>query len=510
MSSPPLPDSHSYPPSLSVPDTFATRTIQEPKSEVFGTCIHPKDVGEARYPCGTCGSCATKKASKWTARIERELKGVPWTPAGLFLTLTYAGEPDPDDDWQPVKGSPARRYAWAPAKGEGELLPFQRDVVVREEAALRKLWEEAIGTPYSREAVESLVAVGPGRARSVKRRIEWRQRRLDKFIARCLEPQPARWCITANEFKSWKKRVARRLGLKNFKDLRFPRVFGKREYGDKWGRPHFHVILIGPTQEQLDACIDAWGSRFNPADRDGSPKGRGHVHVLELSDARVTNYVNRDLNRGQAALWMEYLAVGKLHPKLLHVNDGRGGLGTGGWREHCEAKLALIRRLWPDDPYVLELCIQDTRRPRWSIRHQVKGSQPRTSVIRGTAQRRSKPEVYYDTCPDTVWRKFVADLEPMRDAGVRAEVAAALRERNNRADKAHSYEQTQKALRRARKRLEAWEVVRHRKGLQLPAYARREREYVGRKSAQQSASNIAACATGEGVFVDEEAYPADF
>lgn len=92
------------------------------------------------------------------------------------------------------------------------------------------------------------------------------------------------------------------------------RYYGVGEYGDLYGRPHFHLALFGFNPDDYAILMEAWGL--------------GGVHVCELNNDTaqyITGYVTKKIGQKD---WNE---IGNgLHPEFARMSRGRkpnGGIG---------------------------------------------------------------------------------------------------------------------------------------------------------------------------------------
>lgn len=447
-------------------------------------CLNPARVRGVYRPCRRCTSCAYATALEKTARLRAELH--PALPS-YFVTLTYA--------------DPAWEANHLPEKPEGEYTPEQRKVI--------KQWQDKVYRLRLRYDAAQDRGAPSEFLQSLRDRLEYREARLADFKDKAARWYPRRPSIRRRDSKLWQKRMQEELQREN-PDARLPRMVIKHELGSHGTRrPHIHVLMLHATPGELRAAVVAWGHLFNDANqrrrwRHGlepkpfpeaeqhlEPAGRGHVHILPVTDEGVSAYVTKDLYRGQDAEAWEYTVKGVEAPCIIWPRNP--GIGCGGWLEYLRARWRQAVEAHGLGSVELELALQDSRHKGTSIRHR-----SRAGYGAGTRDAQGLPvketRIEYDKAPPSVWAKFLAEIEQERNPEARHLVREFLTEEWAHRDGELTYimKQRHEALRAALKRLRNWSELCARKGVELPTYGRREQAYIRRRQVELGCEQLRA------------------
>lgn len=91
--------------------------------------------------------------------------------------------------------------------------------------------------------------------------------------------------LEKRDFQLFIKRLRRGLGERRMK------YYGCGEYGDRFGRPHYHAILFGVDQSEKALVEEAWSE-------DGQPIGWTMLGSVSWDSARyVADYVHKDTRK---------------------------------------------------------------------------------------------------------------------------------------------------------------------------------------------------------------------
>lgn len=221
------------------------------------TCENPQKIlnkytGEFQYvPCRKCNVCKSRRAAKWTHRLNDESKCHPYS---ILVTLTYNPQ-----------HLPVMSYSFSTGKFQDEFstLSFDYDDIkpYLDSDSLKYLRINNNKLPYAR--VEDV----------------------QKFIKRLRER-------VAN-----RKNV--RKGLWNRSDeglsSRYIRYFAVSEYGETLLRPHFHIELFTGSrwlaEHHKDVIRECWSDKSS--DSDTKELGFTHSEIIRSSAASyVASYLN--------------------------------------------------------------------------------------------------------------------------------------------------------------------------------------------------------------------------
>lgn len=112
------------------------------------------------------------------------------------------------------------------------------------------------------------------------------------------------------EFRRSEKELGR--SLENFRYA----CFG--EYGDKKGRPHYHMISFGLSNEQVINFQRIWNTRFGDASF-----GPELSKILTLDDiGRMSNYVSKYISKGVSSRWNHILPFVEKPRRQSSLNFG--------------------------------------------------------------------------------------------------------------------------------------------------------------------------------------------
>lgn len=458
-----------------------------------GACTNPALAAGQMRPCRQCTACAYGQAMKKVTLLKSELD--PIRPS-YFVTLTY------DDEHR-------ESLLTLPAKPAGDLTPAQELQAKKWRSAIHRLKGRLKDVPETSTEAMNVRA-------SIERRIVYRTNKLEAFLEECLKPRPRRPSIRRQEGKLWKKRFLELLQGTN-PAAKLPRMVIKHEYGSRTIREHIHVLMLHPSPQEISCAIAAWGwLRLTPTQSKAvrllrqypfpgahlllKPSGRGHVNILEVGDEGVATYVTKDLYRGQEFEAFAYIAKGVEPPCISWPRDP--GIGCGGWLTSLREKWAWWKDTYKATPEELELILQDSRNFRFSIRHRLINYKPAGTKL-PSGQPRENAKATYQACPPAPWRQFLEEIRherglmdphkyegdprPTPEDTDRRRVVYLVRERlaevNRSVESGAPFiaQQRHHALRSAEIRLDRWRSICNRKGIPLPDYAQREREYIARK-----------------------------
>ena len=466
-------------------------------------CVHPTRLRTGDYvPCGTCPGCRGVARKRRINELVTELAG---PEPSYFLSPTYTQDALIAHDM--VEPAEPRRT------GLAGLTPIQekRVTALRDKLADKREEQAALGGRPHEQAMEQYanhpdaLEFEPYRRCVLETQIRYLRRYIGDLVAACLQPLPERATIKREELSYWRDRAIKELRRRTA-DSRLPyknrakricaylrararrpggvgkeiaarqcqrvrdrcradaarahplpeiRLIGKMEYGDEGYRPHAHAILVKPAPGVLEAVVAAWGWEKHCAPR---PGGRGHVDVEPVTDAKVMQYMGREMNRSLEAEDRKWTANGKERPFFAWP---RPALGTGDWPCYLRQRYADLKAQTGDDPLHLELAIQDTRYRSHSLRHRTSNVTPKGAKDRnGLTVREQRTD--YVAAPPAVWNAFIKELvEPERDAcptrmAYKDAVAEMLSARNRESDAKHLPEVRKSNLRHRISQYELW------------------------------------------------------
>ena len=473
-----------------------------------------------QVPCGKCPGCrAAERARRKKELLEELAGGTSW-----FLSPSYS------DDGLEMGGLirpavPEREFAVDLTDAQyHRFVELQKRLTKREDALQR------IGGPmpyqtYDRwqcNKARELFSVNELDRLELMERCRHLETQVNNFLEACRQALPKRATCVYAEFGRWQRRIKKelkrrtlearqehkarasrickylrkragrnggdknraraqcqrvrdRLAAKAAREHPIPkaRLVMKMEYGDKGKRPHLHAILVKPDSGVLEAVVAAWGWELGC---EPTANGRGHVKVDRVTHAKVLDYMGREMNRGTENADYAWRINGKWPPKFYWPRSP--ALGTGDWWPHLNQRYADLKTRYDDDPYALELAIQDTRFKSKSLRHRPSGVAVEGSKDEAGLARRTKA-VQYIACPRAVWRQFIDKVvEPERAnptrRNVQNEIAELLADRNKGTDKVHGVEVEKRNLRRTIGLHNRWKLKTAEKGKQMPLQAVRD------------------------------------
>ena len=146
----------------------------------------------------------------------------------------------------------------------------------------------------------------------IKRRKQWAHRILleamchekNSFLTLTYKTEPEGGTLVPRDFQLWVKRFRFALSEDGRPPIRF---FGVGEYGDKFGRPHYHAALFGVGREVTPLVEKTWG--------------QGHVMLgsLTLASAQyIAGYVTKKMTKPD-----DPRLNGK-HPEFSRMSQGIG------------------------------------------------------------------------------------------------------------------------------------------------------------------------------------------
>lgn len=181
-------------------------------------------------PCGKCGRCIERRKMEWSFRMNEEMVN---SKTAYFVTLTYAPE-----------FVPYNKY------GKKTLIPTRKDDI-----KIRKETE--------------------GRKRITKK---WKEQQIDRslqgFMKRLRQNQKRTKATLEHLFNN----------LKPNDKIKF---YGCGEYGERRGRPHYHLIIFNTTRKAIEL---SWTL--------------GETHIVKATEATI-NYVMKYLDKrhGKEPKW---------------------------------------------------------------------------------------------------------------------------------------------------------------------------------------------------------------
>lgn len=179
-----------------------------------------------RVPCGQCYNCKKKRRSEWSLRLEHEYM---FSDSAFFITLTYNDASLPNHYYKNVSIK----------NEEGEVI--------------HRYWKRK----WSLE------------------KATLNHRHVQSYIKRLRE---------ANNYY-----IKKQLGLKSVKEVKKHskplRYYAVGEYGSKFGRPHYHILLFNMEVANIKPITEAWKNTTT-----GKPLG--FVHIGKVSSASI-NYVTK-------------------------------------------------------------------------------------------------------------------------------------------------------------------------------------------------------------------------
>jgi len=154
-----------------------------------------------------------------------------------------------------------------------------------------------------------------------------------------------RQSLRKDHVSAWLKRVRSRLGRSEAQlpreRRRRLRFFASGEYGDRFGRPHYHALLFGidPAADR-ELVAKSWGIAVRDPDgsySSGTVRSFGHVDVQKVTPkviSYVAGYCSKKLGWKRDAAECVDPSTGEVYrfqpPFVLVSGGGFGGVGIGG------------------------------------------------------------------------------------------------------------------------------------------------------------------------------------